>query len=172
MTTSANSQSSEDRTVQERVWTPDPSVVSKKEVVGRRTFGQDKQIFVQQEPLHYKYDIFLDDELAADLSLDRLGLRAAELKVITLLSPLGERHGQRRTPPRSFRGWAQIKVADLSGLKIRPTKAKGEENPYHAELSRDEFRTKNQARALAYQLCVLAARNAFIKPILSEENCN
>ena len=63
---------------------------------------------------------------------------------------------------KKFRGWAQIKVEDLRKLDFKNTDAAGEENPFHGELSREDFRNENAARALAFQLCELASRYLFL----------
>lgn len=141
------------------MWNP-PDQVSTKEMIGRRAFGKDKSVFANSEATKYKLNVFLDDRLADDLSFDRLGVRAADSEVVEFLTALGDEIGRKMN--KQFRGWAQIKVEDLGKLEFKKTDAEGEEKPFHGELSREDFRNENAARALAFQLCELASRHSFL----------
>ena len=145
-------------------WSMDRSSVSRKELIGRRTFGADDKIFSSVDPLEYRIDVFIDPNLDKDLSFDRLGVREVNQAACRQLSPVGRAHGQRLKPVREFRGWAVIMMADLKD-KVAPTSAVGETNPYHAELSRKPYPNKFAARALAFMLCMLARKHPHVKPV-------
>lgn len=139
-------------------WNP-PKSVSPKEIVGRRTFGT--RIFDESENiLPYKIDIFLDDRIGENLSVDRLGVRRAMTNVVEFLLPLCDRSAMKRSS--KFQGWAQIEVGQITKLGVHATEAVDEENPYHAEISRSNHKTVSAMRSLAFELCVHAARNDFL----------
>jgi hypothetical protein len=137
-----------------------PADISDKEIVGRRAFGSDKSVFSRPgKPEKYRIDVFMDDRLETDLSVDRLGVRKPDPDRMVELDALGTALGAKQE--KQFRGWAQLPVKDL-GLTVRRTDAEGEANPYHAEISRDEHRTDQTARSLAFRLCLVASEFEFI----------
>lgn len=142
------------------MWNP-PDQVSTKEIVGRRAFGKPEKIFSDKEATRYRIDIFFDDRIDTDLSLDRLGVKQPKQEVLDFLTPLGDALGERMD--KKFQGWAQIRVGQLKDLHVKRTDAEGEDNPYHAELNRDNFRNTPAARALAFQLSVYASQHDFIE---------
>ena len=87
----------------------------------------------QDSVLKYRMEVFFDAEVGNGLSLDRVGMKDVDLEVISFLTPLG--HAQANRKKSKFRGWATIKMSELERFSVQPTKAEGEENPYHAELS-------------------------------------
>ena len=141
--------------------------ISDKETVGRRVFGSDMSGTKDKPTFGYK--LFLDDRLEDDISVDRLGIKAPEIKHHEEITALGNAHGRRRQPPRTFRGWAQIKVSDLSMFKyaVNATPAHEEENKYHAEVSRDGHRTIETARSMAFLLASYASRMPLLEPLQS-----
>lgn len=138
----------------------DPHVIHKKERIGRRVFGKAKDVWREQNgEKHYKMDVFMDNR-EGGLSVDRLGVNLAEKRRIRVLNPLGVAMGEKRG--RVFRGWAQFNVTEIHELVV-PTPAVGEENPYHAEIERDDhFLTPAAKRVLAMRLCDLARQYEFI----------
>jgi len=125
------------------MWKPDKNKVSDKEIIGRRVFGQKIFIAPRERGL-FKMDIFYDTRLENELSFDRLGLKTVD----KFLTTQCHQHGNMQN--KTFVGWATIKVSDLKKLTIQPTPT--EENPYHADLSREGFRDPLSAELLAYRL--------------------
>lgn len=82
-------------------------------------------------------------------------------EVLSFLCPLGDALGERKS--QEFRGWAQIKVEQLTKISMKKTEAVEEINPYHAELIRDYHRNIVAARSLAFELSVKASEHDFIQ---------
>lgn len=140
-------------------WKP-TQAISPKEMVGRRAFGS--KVFSatdQKSVLRYRITVFLDNQQDTGLSVDRLGIKRADGKVLALLCPLCDTMANKRAT--SFKGWAQIHAADLKG-RISRTPAIGENNPYHAEIDRSKYNSKETRRSLAFELCVHASKHKFI----------
>lgn len=135
--------------------------IHKKEIVGRRAFGKDKDIFSTSDGVrHYKIDVFTDKR-SDGLSVDRLGIGEVLAKRVRYLDPLGVAMGQKRG--KVFRGWAAVSVTSIHDL-VKSTAADGETNVLHAEIMRgDEFPTTRQKRAFAYELCDLARKLEFVE---------
>lgn len=129
------------------MWKPDKNKVSDKEIIGRRLFGHKIFIAPRERGL-FKMDIFYDTRLANDLSFDRLGLKTVDKDVVKFLTQQCHQHGSLQN--KTFVGWAAIKVSDSKKLTIQPTPT--EENPYHADLSREGYRDPLSAELLAYRL--------------------
>lgn len=130
-----------------------------KELVGRRAFGKDKYIFASKGALHYKIDVFLDNRTGTGLSVDRLGIGQIDKKIVKRLAPVGAAMGERLE--KEFRGWAPFPVQTFHKFCV-PTLAVGEDNPYHAEINRDNYPTPASLRALAFEICVAATDQDFI----------
>jgi len=140
--------------------TPDPEIHNK-EIIGRRAFGKDKDIFSgPHDDRHYKIDIFTDKR-PGGLSVDRMGIgQVVRKRVNGYLDPLGVSMGENRG--KAFRGWATVSVTSIHEL-VEATAAEGEINIWHAEIMRDEHYTTPLAkRALAFQLCTLARQQEFV----------
>jgi hypothetical protein len=84
-----------------------------------------------------------EEKRDAQVSVDRMGRSSVETSVLKYLAPRVVASGDRRTPRRSFDGWAVIKVKDLTAeykghrLSIVSAPIAGEspeENPYHAHI--------------------------------------
>ena len=135
--------------------------IHNKELVGRRAFGKDKDIFSENDGhRHYKIDVFTDKR-PGGLSVDRLGIGQLQKKRIPYLDPLGVAMGEKRS--KAFRGWVQVSVTSIHDI-VEATPADGEVNVYHAEIMRDDdFPTTRAKRALAYQLCELARQQEFVE---------
>lgn len=135
--------------------------IHNKELVGRRAFGRDKDIFSENNGhRHYKIDVFVDKR-PGGLSVDRLGIGEVQNNRILYLDPLGVTMGENRG--RAFRGWVQVDVTSIHDL-VKATPADGEVNVFHAEIMRDaDFPTPRAKRAFAFQLCMLALQREFVK---------
>lgn len=135
--------------------------IHKKEIVGRRAFGKDKDIFSENDGhRHYKVNVFTDTR-PGGLSVDRLGVGEVQKKHISYLDPLGVTMGEKRA--KVFRGWVQVSVNSIHEL-VQATPAEGEVNVLHAEIMRDEnFPTPLAKRAFAFQLCELARQREFVE---------
>ncbi len=139
-------------------WTA-PREISPKEFVGRRAFGS--KVFEKEgnSVLRYKINVFLDERIGTGLSVDRLGVRVAEVEVLTFLRPLCDAMAEKGST--NFSGWAQISAKDVENI-IKVIEAIGEENPYHAEIDRSNYQNVDALRAFAFQLCVYASKHEFI----------
>lgn len=135
--------------------------IHNKELVGRRAFGKDKDVFSENNGhRHYKIDVFTDKR-AGGLSVDRLGVGQVHNKRIPYLDPLGLMMGKNRG--KVFRGWVAVSVTSIYDL-VKATPADGEVNVFHAEIMRDDdFPTARAKRAFAYQLCELARQQEFVE---------
>lgn len=135
--------------------------IHNKELIGRRAFGKDKDIFSDNNGhRHYKIDVFTDKR-PGGLPVDRLGVGQVQNKRIPYLDPLGVAMGNNRG--KVFRGWVQVSVTSIHDLVV-VTPAEGEVNVFHAEIMRDDdFPTPRAKRAFAYQLCELARQREFVE---------
>jgi len=134
--------------------------IHKKELIGRRAFGKDKEIFSESNGhKHYKIKLFTDTR-PGGLSVDRLGIGEANMKRVPFLDQLGLEMGEKRN--KDFRGWAQLSVTSIYELVVA-TEADGEVNPFHAEILRDEHPTDRSRRSLAFELCELARLQGFLE---------
>lgn len=144
---------------------PPAEEIHKKEIVGRRAFGHDKDVFLKNDPVqHYKLGVFLEKR-PGDVSVDRLGVGQCEEKRIEFLDPLGREMGRNRG--KVFRGWAQFPVAVFRGY-TKKTDPVGEANPFHAEILRDGFPTEDAKITLAYTMCLKASAMDFVPSPTSE----
>jgi hypothetical protein len=142
------------------------SSVSDKEIVGRRVFGPP----FEQRPSAkipqgaFRLDIFMESRAEAHLSLDRLGLRAADANVLAELSVLCREHAGRVKKP--FTGWAGLRVIELSNLRIVPSEdvVYADRNPYHADLLLDDYRNRSQMESLCFRLAWQAQRVGLVAP--------
>ena len=141
-------------------WAPDKTAVKNSEVIGRRTFGDEAAIRDPKGRTHFRTDLFIESP-QHDLSFDRLGENKVNGGALQFLSPLGHAHGDRLAPKKPFLGWISIAMKDLETLasRVKPTPAENEDNPYHADLSRDGLRDPEAARLLAFKLSCLAERD-------------
>jgi hypothetical protein len=130
------------------------SPLGKKECLGRaidRKMGQF--IYQGDKEVEIVADDFIDTRLDTDLSVDRIGLNHPDARVMSLLEPLAAKRASKRS--RMFLGWAVLKAERiLSRPGVNPTPItlpEDEANPYHAEISRKDFRkTKDQAIAFGH----------------------
>jgi hypothetical protein len=129
---------------------PNPTLISDKELVGRRIFG-DKiwdGDHSKEGMWIFRWDHFFDERLVEindpndGLSFDRLGVRRPDKDVLAILRPLAEKEGSDRVPSRQFKGWAVVAVAKLRhqipSCELRPqriVKTSSEGNIYHAVLN-------------------------------------
>lgn len=138
------------------------SEVSEKETVGRRAFGTS--VFVCEKPLAYNFSVFLDDRTEDNLSVDRLGIRPPDKEAaLAYLKPLGQQMGEKRK--KAFSGWAQISARDVMKIGIKKTDAEGEDNIYHAEISRKDHVGEQAQISLAFRLKVFAEKNDFLSGV-------
>ena len=138
-----------------------PDEIRPNERIGRRVFGEDKNIFEEVKGVrHYRANIFIDTR-QGDLSVDRIGLNSPVKKQVNFLQPLGVAMGKGMRPPVEFRGWVQLRVSDVKCGVVKK-EAVGEVNPFHAEISRDQYQTKDAQRSLAYELCRHALKWDFV----------
>ncbi len=139
-------------------WVPKDQI-SSKEIVGRRSFGS--RVFDKSNGiLRYNINVFLDTRENTGLSVDRLGMKKVDHSVLNYLNPLCHKSAIKSSS--NFVGWAQIYVRQIESIGIQATQAVNENNPYHAEIIRSEFKTPKSLKALAFQLCVYASENDFI----------
>jgi hypothetical protein len=129
------------------MWKPDKNKVSDKEIIGRRIFGHKIFIAPPERGL-FKMELFYDKRFENNLSFDRIGLKTVDKEVVKFLTPQCHEHGKMQN--KKFVGWAAIRVSDLKKLEIQATASS--ENPYHADLMREDFRDAVSAELLAYRL--------------------
>lgn len=144
------------------MWQPDPDVVSEKEILGRRTFGDN----ITKPDGQFRMTVFLDTRYDEDLSLDRMGMKTVDPEVTVFLTPQCHAHG--KTQSKRFAGWAAIRKKVLTGLDVRPNAqletADHPANPYHADLSRNGYRDRRQAETLAFRLVLHAQDLGLVAP--------
>jgi hypothetical protein len=149
------------------MWTPDPNEIKPSETIGRRVLGKGFAGPGAKVPEgFFKITVFMDSRLNEDLSFDRLGERGVDKSVTKFLTPLGVDQGQTLAPPQEFSGWAAIPMAKLNFVTLRPTPTDEPHNPFHADLSREDFRGRSQAETLAFRLAILAGK-AIVAPAKS-----
>lgn len=129
------------------MWKPTASV-SPKEVIGRRAFGDRDKVFTSDGKI--RIDVFLDTRYQNDLSFDRLGIKKPTDEVVRFLTPKCNKHASIVMKP--FFGWAAIKVSELKRLEVKPTPDDANDNPYHADLLRNDYRSRELAETLAFRL--------------------
>jgi hypothetical protein len=148
-------------------WIPDKNKISDKEILGRRAFGQGFETAegAKVPKGHFRLDVFWEDRLNEDLSLDRLGLKEPNPSVLRHLDPICLAHAQRKKKP--FLGWAGLRAADIAKLPVRPSEdpVYKDQNPYHADLVLDDFRSKALMETLAFRLVHHAQRIGLIARI-------
>lgn len=140
-------------------WEPAESV-EPGELVGRRLFDRSGRPKGADGRPELRVQDFLEARDDADLSLDRLGRPNPSRETLAAITRLADIAGSSRTPPHLFEGWAAILVSRLRfpgwTATIVPDPISGgdrqAENKWHANLSRDGFRQKAQAYALAAAL--------------------
>ena len=143
---------------------PNIETIEDKEILGRRAFG--KNIFLNESSNHIRMEVFFDNRIENDLSLDRLGVGEAFKKILKKLIPLCEQH--QSVISKEFKGWAQLKKEQLKQHQVIPTPIYEPEelkNIYHADLVREKYRDKELAETLAFALAYIASSNDFIKRI-------
>lgn len=148
-----------------RLWQPNDTKVGDGEIIGRRIF-RDSVLTRQQDrgqEVTIRMDHFYDNRLIENLSVDRLTQSGSpNRKVLSFLRPLANAAQQQS----EFYGWGALKVRslrDFRGEKITEVLAtpvvndpSQSDNPYHADISREDFREKKQAYALAIMLAQMA----------------
>lgn len=149
---------------------PSDDGVLPSEVVGRR---------IMEKPgfsISISLDQFEDRRLNDDLSLDRLGVNSHNKEVVKILTPLADEGAASRN--LDFYGWFAIHSKKLKGIVLRPDKLRaaedGVDNPYHAVVSRENFRLKDQAhhftRSLYYHFKEEGVHVAPIRMSVQSEN--
>lgn len=129
-----------------------PDALKDGDVVGRRLFGQEEWEHSDGK-LSVGLNHFYDTRLELDLSVDILGNGEPERKRVRELTQLADEEARDRALPTAFEGWAAILLKDLKfpgwnrGVRLVPDEKK--KNPFHAEISRDDFRGKAQAYTFA-----------------------
>ncbi len=136
-------------------WNPLPTV-SGTEIIGRRLLnktGQERESGDNGCPL-LEVDDFLETRRDADLSVDRLGNPNPNRTTLRTLTEIADKQASDRQPARTFDGWATIRARDLRfpGWVARIMATPSDENPFHADVSRDGFREKAQSYALAISM--------------------
>ena len=140
------------------LWKPDKNVVSKKEVVGRRAFGDciagAGSKFLKGR---FKLPVFYERRPDDHMSLDRLGLRKENPKVLEALMPYCIAHAD--SLDSTFTCWAALRMEDLPQETVIPAiDHKFPENDYHCELQMHHYRERGPAESLAFKLSTLARR--------------
>jgi hypothetical protein len=144
---------------------PDKHLVSEKELLGRRIFGDKIWDGFHQPAEIFRWDHFYEERLILQgdpddgLSFDRVGIRAIAKDVLAELRPVAEREGLRREPPRQFNGWAVVPAAKmrlLTECELCPAPI-NPENPYHAVLRIMCYGKRDRAREIASFLAHLAS---------------
>ena len=123
------------------------------DVIGRHLSNDEIKILPHVTRIRYK--AFYDDRLNSDLSFDRLGTSGGiENRILANCATAACANYKKRA--LNFIGWGGITMRILNqnnfSVVMRPQSTEEHKNPHHCELSRDNFRTKAQAKALAYQL--------------------
>ncbi|WP_416898915.1 MAG: hypothetical protein ACMVY4_04070 [Minwuia sp.] len=102
-----------------------------------------------------------------NLSVDRLGVRKPDCKVLEYLDPICKDHEARLNAglegkARTFHGWAQINVSELrrNSIEIQSSPDEENNNPYHADIVRGI--EKRFAQWLAFILRELAQQNELV----------
>ena len=128
-------------------WTPDPAEIDNREAIGRRIYGD--KVFDGQGP-RLRVDHFMDERLAQDLSVDRLGLNNPEKQVKRYLKPIAAAANN----TKSFTGWAALKVSSIRNRKypLDILATPQENNEYHADISRNNIGNLVNAYSLAFRL--------------------
>ena len=128
--------------------------VGPKEMLGRRIFT-DKiwEGSIGDAPTRFRVDHFYDSDPQHDFSVDRLGRASEEGIVVRQISRKAYAEGDARKPALPFAGWAACGRHHFAtarcNFEIKPMPLADENNPYHAEIVRDEFRTRNGPYAFA-----------------------
>src|SRR5262245_2230266 len=145
------------------MWDPPTDLIGDNEIIGRHIFGDRlwEGELSQGERRRLRVEHFQDSRSEIDLSVDRLGRGNVDRKVMGYVGRLASASGRGRTPPQTFHGWAGLRVkAFRSAFKgvsdIHPKPIDSPPNPFHAEISRAQFRSKVHAYTLAVTLRELA----------------
>jgi hypothetical protein len=105
-------------------------------------------------------DDFYDSRLEEDLSVDRLGNPNPSRETLAAITRIADAEATSRIRDNVFVGWFAINLKDfkfpgwIARIVAKPTRNENAtlSNHWHAEVSRDGFRAKAQAYALAFTL--------------------
>ena len=156
-------------------WQPDPAdPIGDNEPLGRRIFDDDlwRDALAQGMAHIFRPDHFYDNRLEEDLSFDRLGMSGnPQAIVLSFLNALAHAEAENRGKDHAGWGWVlrkNLRDSDRAVLKVRPSPIIDDpdspDNPYHADLLRENHRTKQQANYLALQLAHLFNKNGELEP--------
>lgn len=134
--------------------------IAENELLGRRIVISETRSNGSNGDMELRVDDFYESREGADLSVDCLGNPNPVSGRLGALTLLADRDASKRNPRLSFSGWAAIQHKDLRfrGWSARVSAAPTTEddgrieNQWHANVSREEFRTKAQAYAFAVTL--------------------
>lgn len=151
-------------------WQPDPAdPIGDNEPLGRRIFDDPvwRDDLAQGMGPIFRPDHFDDNRLEEDLSFDRLGMQGnPHPKVLRLLIALAQSEAENQNKDHAGWGWVlrkNLRDSDRTVLEVRPSPIINDpdspDNPYHADLSRENHRTEQQAKYLALHLAHLFNKN-------------
>jgi hypothetical protein len=134
-----------------RRWEPERNQpVGPKEAIGRRLFEEPDLVGAKDQKPKVLLDFRLFEEKRSpfEVSLDRLGARGPDDRVLPFLSEKAVKQGLSRKPAKTFFGWQHIAADLLANPKTGPLKFPviaspvkpeqpndPEHNPYHAHIS-------------------------------------
>jgi len=119
------------------------------------------------EGVRYTFEVFFDSRFSEDLSVDLIGESGSvQDKKLRIVSPIAHADFASAGIKESFIGWAGLrrKIVPTTHLIVKTPKKQGDNpNPLHCDIIRENFRTKEHARALAYELAGHAEKsNLFV----------
>jgi hypothetical protein len=133
-----------------RRWEPERDrQVGPKECIGRRLFEEPTLVGAKDQKPKVLLDFRLFEERRPpfEVSLDRLGQRGLDDKVVSFLAEKAMKQGNSRRPAKTFFGWQHIAADLLANPKtgpfkfpVNPSPIKPDEpedpehNPYHAHV--------------------------------------
>ncbi len=142
------------------------AALGRSDVVGRQLSpGEIKQ---NGGKIDVRYKAFLDSRLESDLSFDRIGRSGnPEKGLVEQCDQIARAQMQKRGA--EFAGWGAIRVSILQEndleIVMRPALETDPKNPNHCELLRHKFRTRETAKALAFQLLYYCTQSfGFVAP--------
>ena len=156
-------------------WQPNPSgPIGDNEPLGRRIFDDAiwRDALAQGKTHIFRPDHFDDNRLAEDLSFDRLGMSGnPQAKVLRFLDALAQAEAENHGKDHAGWGWVlrkNLRDSDRTVLKVLPSPIIDDldspDNPYHADLSRENHRTVQQAKYLSLHLAHLFNKIGKLEP--------
>ena len=136
-------------------WIPE-AAISPTEWLGRRMFGSPSKAAIKSLEDLTSTEAFIDTRVDDDLSLDRLGDPNIAKSAVAELTPLAD--AEASANKKTFNGWFACRQRDLKYVAVKPSPLNfaehGIDNPYHAEIVRDNVRASDLQHYLASHLFV------------------